>query len=83
MFGLLGFILLFILVIILIGLALIGNVLRFIFGLGRRTPKHYYGQEASQANQTHASSTTSSTTTKKKKIFDDDEGEYVEFEEVK
>ena len=82
MFGFLGFILLFILFIVLIGLALISNVLRFIFGLGKRTPKRSYGQESHQANHTHTS-TTSSSAPQKKKIFDDNEGEYVEFEEVK
>ena len=82
MFGFLGFILLFILFIVLIGLALISNVLRFIFGLGKRTPKRSYGQESRQANHTHTS-TTSASAPQKKKIFDDNEGEYVEFEEVK
>ena len=82
MFGFLGFILLFILFIVLIGLALISNVLRFIFGLGKRTPQRSYGQESRQANHTHTS-TTSASAPQKKKIFDDNEGEYVEFEEVK
>ena len=81
MFGFLGFILLFILAIVLIGLLLIGNVLRYIFSFGRRTPKRHHGPTQSQADQTQTSA--SSSAPQKKKIFDDDEGEYVEFEEVK
>lgn len=86
MFGIFSFILIFILLIILIAFALIGNVLRFIFGLGRRAPKHYYGQTS---NNNHANNGQNNHTTpssdknlSKKKIFGDDEGEYVEFEEV-
>ncbi len=84
MFGIFGFILILILFILLIGFALIGNLIRFIFGLGRRTPKHYYGQtnQDNQTGNTYSSTTSSNNGTPKKKIFDDDEGEYVEFEEV-
>ena len=78
MFGFLGFILIFILLIILIGLILIAHLLRTLFGLGKRAPKPYNTQSANDASMAN----NSSTTTSKKKIFDDDEGEYVEFEEV-
>lgn len=82
MLGFFGFIILFIFIIILIIFAFIGNILRFIFSFGRRTPQHqHYGQSQqapprNNASQGHVSPT-------KKKIFDEDEGEYVEFEEVK
>lgn len=84
MFGIIGFILIFILFIVLIALALIGNVIRFIFGGGSRTPKPYYGQDSrnDQSGNTYTSTTSSNNSTPKKKYFDDDEGEYVEFEEV-
>ena len=84
MFGIIGFILIFILFIVLIALALIGIVIRFIFGWGRRTPKPYYGQDSrkDQSGNTYTSTTSSNNSTPKKKYFDDDEGEYVEFEEV-
>ena len=78
MFGFLGLILIFILLIILIGFTLIANLLRTLFGLGKRAPKPYDNQSANDASTAN----NSSTTTSKKKIFDDDEGEYVEFEEV-
>lgn len=82
MFGIFGTILIFILFILLIGFVLIGNVLRFIFGLGKRSPKHYYGPQTNQSDHAHTSTTSSTPAPEKKKIFGDDEGEYVEFEEV-
>lgn len=82
MFGILGFILIFILFILLIGLFFIGSIIRYIFGLGKRSPKHYYGQTSDQTDNAHTSTSSSASTNGKKKIFDEDEGEYVEFEEV-
>ena len=46
MFGIIGFILIFILFIALIVFALVDNLIRFIFGGGSRTPKPYYGQDS-------------------------------------
>ncbi|MBQ7350591.1 MAG: DUF4834 family protein [Bacteroides sp.] len=85
MFGFLGFILIFILFIVLLGIALLGNIIRTLFGLGKRAPKHFYGDKnTSSANSQESASTQSTyTSTEKKKIFAKDEGEYVEFEEVK
>lgn len=88
MFGFLGFILIFILFIVLIVIALLGNLVRAIFGLGRRTPKHFYGEKTTSSytenNHTSAQGTSMGATNNgKKKIFTEDEGEYVEFEEVK
>lgn len=79
MFGFLGFILVIILVIILFVFAVLGNLIRFVFGLGKRTPKRN-NQSSAQTDYTQESYTTSSSN--KKKIFSEDEGEYVEFEEV-
>lgn len=87
MFGFLGFILIFILFIVLFVVALLGNFVRAIFGLGRRAPKHFNGESTASSdttsNYTSGQSTTSSASSGKKKIFSEDEGEYVEFEEVK
>lgn len=77
MFGFLGFILIFILLIVFVVIAFLGNLVRTIFGIGKRTPKHVH-EETHQTTQ-QASSTTNSG---KKKIFAEDEGEYVEYEEV-
>ena len=84
-FGFLGFILILIIFIVLIVIAFLGNIVRSIFGWGRRAPKHYYGEKTStsETESTHTSTQSTSSSNGKKKIFSDDEGEYVEFEEVK
>ena len=86
MFGFLGFILFFILLIFLIGLSLIGGLLRALFGLGKRAPhkrSYAYTSPDDEYTSTSSASSTTSASSSKKKIFADDEGEYVEFEEVK
>lgn len=79
MFGFLGFLLLFLLLIIFIGFFILGNILRALFGIGRRTPTHYHGDPS----QDDATASPDGSSTKKKKIFGDDEGEYVDYEEIK
>ena len=83
MFGLLGFILLFVLFIMIIVLTLLGNIVRMIFGLGKRTPKEFNGQNNNDYRTDEQTNDSNNSTTGKKKIFGDDEGEYVEFEEIK
>ena len=88
MFGFLGFILIFILFSVLFVIAILGSFIRSIFGLGRRAPKNYCGEKTSSSttgdNYSSSQSTQASASPNgKKKIFADDEGEYVEFEEVK
>ena len=87
-FGFLGVILIIVLFIILFIIALLGNFIRSIFGFGRRAPKHYYGDKNSSTtdnpfNSNSQSAQASASSVNKKKIFAEDEGEYVEFEEVK
>lgn len=84
MFGFLGFILLFIFLIIIIVLTLLGNVIRMIFGFGKRTPKEFKGQknETYDYNNNQQTNESNHSSTEKKKIFGKDEGEYVEYEEV-
>lgn len=87
-FGFLGFIFILIIFIVLIVLAFLGNIVRSIFGWGKRAPKHFYGEKtASTGTESNYTSTQGtnppSSSNGKKKIFADDEGEYVEFEEVK
>ena len=87
MFHILGFLFIIVIAVIIIGLALVGSVLRAVFGLGKRSPssgsdrngpnnnsgsRRYYHQP--QANDKGA---------KHKKLFDDNEGEYVDYEEIK
>lgn len=85
MFGFLGFIFIIFLVIILFAIALLGNLLRFIFGFGRSTPKPYSNQDFTPAEEPQAFAKRPSTQKEnsKKKIFNEEDGEYVEFEEVK
>lgn len=66
-FGLFFFIIIFILI---LGVSVVGSILRTIFGFGKRknTPAK---QPVSEAPKDH------------KKVFDKNEGEYVEFEEIK
>ena len=103
MFHILGFLFIIIVVILVLGLSIIGTVLRSIFGLGkRRTSSGSYqngggsyqsggGYSFSGDQQQTASSQANEGTTssedvvhrKHKKLFTKDEGEYVDFEEIK
>lgn len=99
MFGFLGFLLILFLLIIIIGFTIVGNVLRLIFGFGRRSgtaqnrtytnqrQKTYNASDDTTSSESHHSSSSSQTHSNasgnKKKIFDEDEGEYVDYEEVK
>lgn len=95
MFHILGFLFFFILIILVIGLALISKVIRTILGIGRRmtTGNASSSTNTSSRNSQYNSSSSSSesnsqrqsneTTSGRKKIFGSDEGEYIDFEEVK
>lgn len=80
------FILFFILITFLIGVGLLAKILRVLFGIrqpaskGQRTQPH---RSAGNHRQTRSSDNASPAQPKKKKVFDNDEGEYVDFEEVK
>ena len=68
-----------------IGVTLVRSILRF-FGLGQTTSRTY-GYDTSQDARRHSSqgsaSSSSQSPSKNKKVIGDDEGEYVEFEEVR
>lgn len=85
--GILGFALIFVLIIVIFIFALLSNLIRSIFGIGKRTPQQYQDNKTSstQTNNNYSSSHNASTTSSngKKKIFSEDEGEYVEYEEIK
>lgn len=107
MFHFLGILFILLVVILVIGLSIIGTVLRAIFGLGgkRRTSsgQHQNGNgtyqssgrgysfsgngqhdASSRTNEAQEDTTTDSAAYKKhKKLFGKDEGEYVDFEEIK
>lgn len=83
MFSFLGFILIFVLIIIFFGLSIIGSVLRTLFGFGRRSSSTNNGSAENRSNQSQRNKRADNASSKRKKIFEEDEGEYVEFEEVK
>lgn len=85
------FILLIIGFIIIFGLSVIGAILRSLFGIGRRPhASTYNGEERSSSNRSSNNFgnnteevSPNSKVYKHKKIFSKDEGEYVDFEEIK
>lgn len=97
MFHILGFLFIIIIAILLIGLSIIGTVIRNLFGWGgRRTT---FSQSSPKGNGPYQSGGYSYNATgqsseavqpeegeihyQRKKLFSKDEGEYVDFEEIK
>lgn len=81
-----GLFFIIIIIILVLGLSVISNIIRAIFGIGKRRPNN------SNQSQTYSNTSSQRTTQepetevkvkKRKKFFDKSEGEYVEFEEVK
>jgi flagellar biosynthesis/type III secretory pathway M-ring protein FliF/YscJ len=70
------FIFLIFVLIILFGLMFIGNIVRSIFHLGRPRGNNAANSNSQQENYAEDEQP-------KKQIFSDDEGEYVDFEEIK
>lgn len=99
MFHILGFLFIIIIAILLIGLSIIGTVLRSIFGLGgRRTssnsgpyqkgngnyqPGGYSYNDNRQSSEEEVQAEEGEIRPRHKKLFSKDEGEYVDFEEIK
>lgn len=99
MFHFLGFLFIIIIAILLIGLSIVGTVIRSIFGLGGRRSSdtnpngngNYQGRgysfnDSQQSDTSHHEEATpeeGDLHPKRKKLFSKDEGEYVDFEEIK
>lgn len=81
MASILGFFFIIILIILIFGLSIISSIFRVFFGLGKKGSKssnrNYSNQQTSSRQETVYEQK------KHKKIFDNDEGEYVDFEEIK
>ena len=90
------FILIFIIAIFVFGLSIVGFILRTIFGLGRssssrpkqtesgRTNQQDYEQRNHRSNDNEEEIYSENVPEKRhKKIFTQDDGEYVDFEEIK
>lgn len=77
----------FIIIIVLIfGLSIISGILRLLFGFGRRRSggnKRQKEQQNSSHSNEGSDTLKSDVQQNRKKIFDKNEGEYVDFEEVK
>lgn len=92
MFHILGILFLIILVILLIGLAILSKVVGMIFGFKRRMQRNgsaqrtTYSSNSSQPQEDSfdfSSNEGNTSVRRRKKIFDKEEGEYVDFEEIK
>lgn len=90
------FILIFIIAIVVFGLSIVGFLLRTIFGLGRnsssrtrqneseRTDQQNYNQRTQNSNDDEEEIYSENVPKRRhKKIFTEDDGEYVDFEEIK
>ena len=93
------FILIFIIAIVVFGLSIVGFLLRAIFGIGRRSsssrPKQAESGRSATGQQSYNQGTQNPadneeeiysenvTGRRHKKIFTQDDGEYVDFEEIK
>lgn len=78
-----GFLLIIIVIVLVIGFSIITGILRLLFGFGRK--RNYQGGTRSDKTtyQNKEDDTNHNNQTPRKKIFSPDEGEYVDFEEVK
>lgn len=73
-----------IIIVLLVGLSLVSSILRLLFGFGRKTNRTNNSHNTNEQTKESTSYNEQKTQTgNRKKIFDDDEGEYVDFEEIK
>lgn len=90
------FILIFIIAIVVFGLSIVGFLFRTIFGLGRNSSSRTRQSESERTNQQNYNQRTQNSNDdeeeiysenvpkrRHKKIFTEDDGEYVDFEEIK
>ena len=84
------FLLIIVVAVFVMGLAAIGNIIRAVFGLGRDATSRQqtkrqgqYTSSSQQQNQSQHNKDESKTDPKNGKVFAQDEGEYIEFEEIK
>lgn len=86
MFHLLGLLFIFIIAILILGLSIVATIVRNILGLGRhRSAASQPRQQSRTARPTDDTMTPEEGELhpRRKKLFDKDEGEYVDFEEIK
>ncbi|MDL2305618.1 DUF4834 family protein [Bacteroides sp. OttesenSCG-928-D19] len=80
-----GFFFFIVITILILGVSVIAGILRAIFGFGKRRSTSQQQQQQGNAAHTQRPHQTINDAPRKahKKIFDKNEGEYVEFEEIK
>ncbi len=95
MFGFLSFILFFVFIILIIGLSILAKIIGTVMKAGKRmtgtdrTSSYENPQNNTDSDTGYTEATSSESYHRKaakgpkKKIFGDDEGEYIEFEEIK
>lgn len=89
MFHILGILFLIVLVVLLIGLAILSRIIGMVFGFKRRMQRngsaspHAYSSSNKSQKESDYFSEENPTVRPRKKIFDKEEGEYVDFEEIK
>ena len=92
MFGIIGFLFLIILIVLIFALVIVGNILSGvlrIFGIGKRRNRKkdtYTRSNSGNYNSDSSDNNTNDTTSSnehKGKIIGKDEGEYIDFEEIK
>ena len=89
MFHLLGFIFFFVLIILLIGFVILWRIVNTFLGIGKRMTGGANSNAQNQQQTTYqrtdgdSNNPNTSVSGEKKKVFDNDEGEYIEFEEIK
>lgn len=83
MFHLFGIVLFIFLFAIVIVVASVLSIARGIFKAGKRMSGRNFTSENTYESSSSSYSSAGNRTSKKKKLFDKDEGEYVEFEEIK
>lgn len=84
MLGILGFFFIVILLILVMGVSILSRVIRFVFGFGKKSTTQQRQQQTYHSAQgKQQESKKASKGANKGKIFSKDEGEYVEFEEIK
>ncbi len=86
MLHLLGIIVFIFLFVLIIGAVILLRVVKGFFSIGKKmTGQDFSRERRSQTAGTadYSNAAQKQKTSKKKKVFDDDEGEYVDFEEIK
>lgn len=82
MFHILGFLFFIILVVLVIGLLILSKIISMVFRFKRRMQGQHSGNRQDETFDSY-STQEDVPARPRKKIFDKDEGEYVEFEEIK